>query len=347
MTKEDILLSLKEEPLALLMQRADAVRRQYVGDEVHIRGIIEFSNHCCRHCLYCGLRCENKHIERYRMQPAEIIQLALQIAHQGVKTIVLQSGDDFSYTAETIASIIRTIKEEVDVAITLSLGERPFSDYELWRKAGADRYLMKHETANPALYAKLHPGKSLKERLSAILVLKNLGYEIGMGNIVGLPGQTLEDLAEDILLIREFQADMAGVGPFLPQKDTPLANYPPGKLELTLKVLALVRITSKDIHLPATTAMATIDPEKGQLLAFQAGANVIMPDFTPRNYGTKYAIYNDKAHVTYNQAKTLISKAGRKLGKGKGGSLKCKKPQKDSGSISASLDAEMWANLPS
>ena len=211
------------------------------------------------------------------------------------------------------------------MAITLSLGERDFADYESWRRTGADRYLMKHETANPTLYARLHPGKTLKERLSALAFLQELGYEIGLGCMVGLPGQTLEDLAEDILLIHRFQADMAGIGPFLPQKDTPLGGHPPGDLTLTIKVLALVRLISKDIHLPATTATATIDPEQGVIQALKAGANVIMPDFTPQNYSQNYAIYNNKARVTLDLTRRLISKAGRKSGKGKGGSLKCKK----------------------
>ncbi|MBT8764378.1 [FeFe] hydrogenase H-cluster radical SAM maturase HydE [Desulfohalobiaceae bacterium Ax17] len=329
MTREEIISHLEQTPLNQLMQMADKVRQQHVGDDVHIRGIIEFSNYCCRSCLYCGLRKENKNIERYRMQPEEIIQLALDMAGQGVRTIVLQSGDDFAYSAKTIASIVREIKQEADVAITLSLGERDFAEFESWRKAGADRYLMKHETANPTLYARLHPEKNLEERLSALTFLRDLGYELGMGCMVGLPGQTIEDLAEDILLIHRFQADMAGIGPFLPQKDTPLKDHPPGDLNLTLKVLALVRLTSKDIHLPATTATATLDPEQGQTLALQAGANVIMPDFTPQDYGRKYIIYNNKAKVTFNLAKDLIEETGRRLGKGKGGSLKCKKPQRD------------------
>jgi biotin synthase len=329
MTREEIISHLEQTPLNQLMQMADKVRQQHVGDDVHIRGIIEFSNYCCRSCLYCGLRKENKNIERYRMQPEEIIQLALDMAGQGVKTIVLQSGDDFAYSAKTIASIVREIKQEADVAITLSLGERDFAEFEFWRKAGADRYLMKHETANPTLYARLHPGKNLEERLSALTFLRDLGYELGMGCMVGLPGQTIEDLAEDILLIQSFRADMAGIGPFLPQMDTPLKDHPPGDLNLTLKVLALVRLTSKDIHLPATTATATLDPEQGQTLALQAGANVIMPDFTPQDYGRKYIIYNNKAKVTFNLAKDLIEETGRRLGKGKGGSLKCKKPQRD------------------
>ncbi|MDQ7031256.1 MAG: [FeFe] hydrogenase H-cluster radical SAM maturase HydE [Desulfonauticus sp.] len=329
MTKDEIIHHLAHTPLTQLLQQADQVRKKEVGDEVHIRGIIEFSNYCCRSCLYCGLRKENKNISRYRMSPEEIVQLALDIARQGVKTIVLQSGDDFAYSAQTIATIIEQIKQKADVAITLSLGERNFKDFELWKKVGADRYLMKHETADPNLYARLHPGKTLTERLKAISVLKTLNYEIGLGCIVGLPGQTLDTLAEDILLIKQFEADMAGIGPFIPQKDTPLKDHPPGDLELTLKVLSLVRITNQTIHLPVTTALATLDPEQGQLLALGAGANVIMPNFTPQRYEKNYNIYNNKAKVTLALTKNLIKRAGRKSGQGKGGSLKCKKLPKD------------------
>ncbi|SDN85507.1 iron-only hydrogenase maturation protein HydE [Desulfonauticus submarinus] len=328
MTKKELIYHLQKTPLSQLIQEATKIRQKYIGKDVYIRGIIEFSNYCCRHCLYCGLRSANNNIKRYRMQPGEIIQLALNMAKQGVKTIVLQSGDDFAYDTKTIASIISSIKHKADVAITLSLGERDLSDYEYWRKAGADRYLMKHETANPILYAKLHPGKTLKERLSSLKFLKKIGYEIGLGCMVGLPGQTIHDLAEDILLIHKFQADMAGIGPFLPQKDTPLGNHSPGDLNLTLKIIALIRILIKKIHLPATTAIATLDPQQGIVLALQAGANVIMPDFTPQTYSSNYAIYNNKTRITLDLSKVFISKAKRKFNKGKGGSLRCKKPQK-------------------
>lgn len=313
-----------------LFQRADEARRKHCGDKVHIRGIIEFSNHCCRNCLYCGLRQDNKKIKRYRMPPQEIVALALKIAGQGVKTIVLQSGDDFWYQHKTIASIISNIKKQADVAITLSLGERPLDHYRNWRDAGADRYLMRHETANPNLYEMLHPGKSLIERSSLLLALKEMGYQIGAGNIVGIPGQGLKDLAEDILFIKELDSDMAGIGPFIPQKDTPLSNYPPGDINLTLRALSLVRITSKNIHLPVTTAVATLDKKKGLVSAFKAGANVIMPDFTPRSYSQKYQIYDNKQNITLDMAKAAIFETKRKTGKDKGDSLKCrhhKRPQ--------------------
>ncbi len=307
-----------------LFQRADRVRSDYCGTEVHIRGIIEFSNYCCRNCLYCGLRKDNHNIERYRMKPEEIISLALDIAQLGVKTVVLQSGDDFHYSCQVISRIISSIKRTADVAITLSVGERPLDEYKAFRDAGADRYLMKHETASESLYQNLHPYQSLRERLKILEYLKRLGYQIGAGNIVGLPGQTAEDLCQDILLLRSLGSDMAGVGPFIPQKDTPLRNYPTGNLGLTFRVLALARIVTLNTHLPASTALATLDPLNGQANGLKAGANVIMPDFTPSCYGVKYSIYDNKAHVTLEEAKQVISRCGREVSHNKGHSLRLK-----------------------
>ncbi len=311
-----------------LFKKADKVRKKYCGNDVHLRGIIEFSNYCCRNCLYCGLRRENRNVPRYRIKKEEGVDLALKIASLGVRTIVLQSGDDLCYPRESICEIISGIKKNVDVAITLSVGERPMNDYNAFRDAGADRYLLRHEAADFSLYAKLHPGQNLKKRLKILEYLKKLGYQIGAGNIVGLPGQTLKNLADDILLLKELDVDMAGIGPFIPQKDTPLKNSPPGDLNLTLRVLALARILTKNSHLPATTALATLDPREGQLLGFKFGCNVIMPDFTPENYRQNYVIYDHKIRVDLERAKTVISQAGRKISSDKGDSLKCKKPQK-------------------
>ena len=329
MTKPELMFHLQHTPLKKLQQMADKVRQNWVGNKVYLRAIIEFSNYCCRSCLYCGLRKENKRLKRYRLAPDSIIQLAQNIISKyGIKTIVLQSGDDFAYDTETISFIIQKIKQKADVAITLSLGERDFTEFEAWRRAGADRYLMKHETANPHLYARLHPGKTLNQRLKALKQLQALGYEVGLGCMVGLPGQTLDDLAEDILLIRDFPADMAGIGPFIPQEETPLSQHPAGDLSLTLKVIALTRITSQNVHLPVTTALVTLD-QNGGLEALLAGANVIMPDFTPLTYSQQYKIYNNKAKITLEFAQALTKQAGRKLNKEKGGSLKCKTLPKD------------------
>jgi len=311
-----------------LFQKADEVRKKFCGDEVYIRGIINFSSYCCRNCLYCGLRRDNKELKRYRMKPQEIVNVARKIVNSGVNTIVLQSGDDFYYTRQTLSWIIQKIKQMGDVAVTLSVGERALEDYKAWKEAGADRYLLKHEAANPKLYEKLHPGQSLRKRRKLLHILKKMGYQIGAGNIVGLPGQTLKDLLDDILFLKELNVDMAGIGPFIPQKNTPLGNFPSGDLNLTLRVLALARIVTKNVLLPATTALATLDSENGQLMGLKVGANVIMPDFTPTGYEEKYLIYDNKARVTLKRAKEIILKAERKISGSRGDSLKCVRHQR-------------------
>lgn len=305
-----------------LLRDAGDIRKKYCGDEVHIRGIIEFSNYCCRNCLYCGLRRDNKNLKRYRMGEDKIVQIAIHVASQGVKTIVLQSGDDLYYTQSMLCRIISQIKEKADVAITLSIGERPFDDYRAFKLAGADRYLLKHETASEELYKKLHPYQSLKNRLNILEYLGKTGYQIGVGNIVGLPGQSTEDLWKDILLFKELDPDMASVGPFIPQKETPLSGFPQGDFLLALKMLALTRIVTKSSHIPASTALATVAPENGLLMGLNAGANVIMPDFTPLPYRKNYTIYDNKAHITLQSAKEAILEAKRRVSSHKGDSLK-------------------------
>ena len=323
MDRDEILYYLKtpgtDEELFL---KADETRKKHCGDEVHIRGIIEFSNHCCRNCLYCGLRRENENLNRYRMDEEEIINLAFKITSSGIRTIVLQSGDDFFYTQSMICRIISQIKEKADVAITLSIGERPLDDYRTFRLAGADRYLLKHETANEELYKKLHPDQSLKKRLEILKYLRKTGYQIGSGNIVGLPGQGMEDLCADILLLKELDADMSSVGLFIPQHDTPLSGAPRGDLSLALRALALARIATRDSHMPVTTAIATADPGRGLLRGLKAGANVIMPDFTPTPYRKEYAIYDNKTQITPGRAKEAISVARRTVANTRGDSLK-------------------------
>ncbi|MCK5534952.1 [FeFe] hydrogenase H-cluster radical SAM maturase HydE, partial [bacterium] len=277
MKKKEILEYLKSNKISSLLSEADETRKLYCGEEVFIRGIIAFSNFCVRNCLYCGLRRDNKKIKRYRMQPEEIITCAFKIIEKGIKTIVLQSGDDFYYTREMIGQIIGKIKKKYPkVAITLSIGERPLKEYKAFRDYGADRYLLKTETMNAKLYQRLHPGQNLSARLKILDCLKKLDFQVGAGCIVGLPGQTLDDLVEEILFSKKYHLDMAGIGPFVPQGETPLGNFPSGKLRLTLKILALTRILTKNTHLPATTALATIDPQKGQAAGLRAGCNVIM-----------------------------------------------------------------------
>lgn len=314
-------------PLARLTRAADLTRRRFLGGGVHLRGIIEFSNHCCRGCLYCGLRAGNTELTRYRMKPQEVADLAVGIFRTGVRTVVLQSGDDLAYCAGDIAWIVRAIKKRADMAVTLSVGERPGAHYEMWRAAGADRYLMKHETANARQYRLLHLGKTLEERLDCLRTLKSLGYEVGTGFIVGLPGQTREDLAADVALVRALGADMCGVGPFVPQADTPLAGHPPGDVEATLRMVAALRLLMPRLHLPATTALATLSPG-GQEDALRAGADVLMPNFTPPERRRHYRIYDHKARVGLDEARRAVAQAGRTIGHGQGGRIPCARPQR-------------------
>jgi biotin synthase len=313
MDRTEIRHHLTHSPPGELMMRADLVRAWHHGDDVHLRGIIEFSNHCIRNCAYCGLRRDNRNLRRYRLAPDAIVAVAMRVAAAGVATVVLQSGDDFAYSAADLAGIIRQIKARADVAVTLSVGERPFSDYEIWRRAGADRYLLKHETANPDLYARLHPGQRLEARLAILGFLKELGYQTGNGVIVGLPGQTLEDLAQDVLLTRRLNADMCGIGPFMPHSATPLGSASSGPLDTTLRMIALIRLLCPHIHLPATTALATLAPGDGLYLGLMAGANVLMPDFTPARWQGDYALYDHKAHIALAEARSVIARASRRV----------------------------------
>jgi len=332
LTKEDIvfLLSLKN-PLEvkLLYQRADEVRKKYCGDEVHLRGIIEFSNYCDQQCLYCGLRLHNSELERYRMTKEDIINAARFIYESGIRTIVLQSGEDKKFECEDIEEIITAIKKDLDVAITLSTGEREFYEYKRWKDAGADRYLLKHETVNPKLYSVYHQGDELDERIEHIKYLKSIGYQVGSGNIIGLPQQTIEDVANDIFLLKKLDVDMCSVSPFVPSPNSPYRNEENGDINLVLRTMAVARIVLEKSHIPATTALATLDID-GRKKGLQVGANVIMPNFTPLPYKEKYIIYENKARTDSDpksfvkQLHKLIESVGRKVGSTKGHSLKVK-----------------------
>jgi biotin synthase len=314
-----LLSTAEREEEEVLFEAADRVRKDSVGDEVHLRGIVEFSNFCAQNCLYCGLRRDNRGLVRYRMSSTEIVAAAKTARSQGLGTIVLQSGEDPWFTRERIFDLIRAIKEETDLAITLSVGERPYADYLAWKKAGADRYLLKHETASPALFRGLRPGRELRERLEALRWLRELGYEVGSGNMVGLPGQTDEDLARDIELFIRYDFDMIGIGPFIVHPQTPLAWAANGQLDRTLMVLAITRIVTHDTNLPATTAAGVLDPS-GRRLALLAGANVIMPDITPPNYRQHYQIYPGKAQMAVDRTGLIemISSLGRRISEGPG-----------------------------
>lgn len=329
LSREDLitLLSAGSDESEALFKLADRVRFKYLGNDVYFRGIIEFSNHCSKSCLYCGLRRDNKDLARYRMRPEEIIESARKAAGLGCKTIVLQSGEDKFYSADTLAWIIFLIKKELDLAITLSLGDRTNKDYALFKEAGADRYLLKHETSDAGLFAGLRPGTSLGGRLLRLKWLRELGYQVGAGNMVGLPGQTLETLADDIILMRDLGVEMAGIGPFIPNKQTPLGNAPGGTLEMTLKTLAVARIAIPCAHLPATTSAASVRPF-GRVKALKCGANVIMPNMTPQAYRERYIIYPGKLGVTdtpaqsYSRAVKAVQDAGRNVSNGYGHSLR-------------------------
>lgn len=299
-TKDEIVyllsLSAKDE-LAALYKRSDEVRQKYCGDDVHLRGIIEFSNYCEQDCLYCGLRISNEALTRYRMTKEEILTTADYIVKAKIKTIVLQSGEDSSYTKEYIADVIKSIKEKYDVAITLSLGERSFEDYDAWKEAGADRYLLKHETANKRLYSAIHNRQSLDERVGHLEYLRSIGFQAGSGNIIGLPGQSIEDIAEDILLCKKLISDMASFSPFIPSNDTPFHNVSKADLEMTLKTMAVARIVLKDAHIPSTTALGSL-VENGREKGLEIGANVVMPNYTPNPYRQNYKIYEGKICIT-------------------------------------------------
>lgn len=313
MNKKKIIEYLSDPDIKIeLFRAADEVRKKCCGDVVRLRGIIEFSNNCVRNCLYCGLRRDNKKIKRYRMSEIEILDAVKEVTKNSVRTVVLQSGDDPIYTTKMICALIRKIKKSFPCAITLSIGERPLSDYRSFKDEGADRYLLKHETANPDLYRKLHPGQDFKTRIKILEHLKKLKYEVGAGSIVGLPGQTIDDMAEDIVFLKKLKVDMAGIGPFIPQKDTPFGRYPAGSLNITLRMIALLRIALGKINLPATTALATTDPAAAQIKALKCGANVIMCDFTPNRFRKEYRIYDNKERIDLPRALGVIKKSDRK-----------------------------------
>ncbi len=329
-TKDDIvtLLNVKNErEINVLYKKAESIREKYFRDEIHLRGIIEFSNYCRQECLYCGLRKSNKIIERFRMTKNEILKVAKVIYESGIKTIVLQSGEDPFYTAKIIAEIVEEIKSKFDVAITLSVGERPFTDYDLWRSVGADRYLLKHETANKKLYNKIHPYQNYDNKIKHLKYLKAIGFQIGSGNIIGLPNQTYEDIADDIILCNSLDVDMASFSPFIHADNTPFDNVKNCELRLLLNTMAVARIVLKNVHIPATTALATLD-EEGREKGILAGANVIMPSFTPSPYRKDYLIYKDKKCITENPQLCLpclnirLLSVGVKASFSKGDSLK-------------------------
>lgn len=310
---EEELVHLLSDPLAddRLFAAADRVRRKYAGDEVHLRALIEFSNICPNGCLYCGLRAENARVTRLRLAPEQILSLARKAASCGYKTVVMQGGEDPYFTPKVLCPLIKQIKT-LGVAVTLSLGERPFEDYKAFKEAGADRYLLRIETTDKELYQQLHPGMSFDNRLRCLHDLKKLGYETGTGVLVGLPGQTARSLAKDILFFKSFDADMIGLGPFIPNPHTPLKHAPAPRLTPALKVMALTRLLLPDINIPATTAMETLE-ERGRLTALQSGANVIMPNITEGEARKNYALYPGKTDAAHDDARVYRVRLAEKL----------------------------------
>lgn len=278
-----------------LYEKADKVRRQYYGTDVYIRGLIEISSFCKNDCLYCGIRRGNANADRYRLSREEILSCCEQGYGLGFRTFVLQGGEDVCHTAEWVEKTVSTIKNRYsDCAVTLSLGERERKDYEIWRKAGADRYLLRHETASRPHYGKLHPPEqTFAGRMECLRDLKQIGYQTGCGFMVGSPFQKTHDLIMDMRFLRKFQPHMVGIGPFIPHRDTPFAAFPAGSLERTLTMVALVRLTLPGALVPATTALGTIHPQ-GRELGLKAGANVVMPNLSPAAVRGQYSLYDNK-----------------------------------------------------
>jgi len=337
--RQDILRWLrcdKPQRLEELWQWADRVRSEQVGDAVHLRGLVEISNHCARACHYCGLRAANQAVGRYRLTDEEIFNCALRAQQLGYGTLVLQSGEDDGIKADGLTALIRRIKTSTPLALTLSLGERSENDLATWREAGADRYLLRFETSDRALYRAIHPdrGSRISDRIALLRRLRALGYETGSGVMVGIPGQSYEILADDLLLFRELDLDMIGIGPFIAHPQTPLWQVQSPlavhdqvvpTIEMTCKVVALARILRPDANIPATTAVAVLDAAQGREMALCRGANVIMPNLTPPRYRELYAIYPGKAdrieaaETSDHQIRAQIAALGRTAGSGQGG----------------------------
>ena len=323
MNKEEIIALLNTNDEQSLFKKADDVRHKYVGDEVYLRALIEFSNICRNDCFYCGIRKSNGNVARYRMSEDEIVKTAQAAADMGFKTVVLQSGEDLHFNTLKMCRIIERIKK-LDVALTLSIGERTYEEYKAFYDSGADRYLMRIETTDKNLYAKLHPNMSWQHRHECLLMIKELGYELGSGIMVGLPEQTTDSIAADLLYLKELGIDMAGIGPFIPHLDTPLKDEKGGSLSLALRTMAVMRLLMPDINIPATTAMESLHPQ-GRLMALQAGANVVMPNVNTSEYKKLYELYPNKICVNEEpvQCKTCIGikiqSIGRKIGTTYGG----------------------------
>ncbi|MBP5260925.1 MAG: [FeFe] hydrogenase H-cluster radical SAM maturase HydE [Clostridiales bacterium] len=299
--------SLTEEEYSLLVEgrdsdadsyaaaKADRARREIYGNEVFIRGLIEVSSYCKNDCLYCGLRRSNTHADRYRLTVGDILECADEGYKLGFRTFVLQGGEDPHFSHEVVCGIVSALKMvHPDCAVTLSLGEKPRHVYKLYREAGADRYLLRHETADADHYGKMHPSEmSFENRMRCLRDLRDLGFQVGCGFMVGSPYQTSQTLAKDLKFLEEFRPEMCGIGPFVPHRHTPFGQFEAGTVEQTLFLLSIIRLINPRVLLPATTALGTIDP-KGRERGIQAGANVVMPNLSPVQVRKKYELYDGK-----------------------------------------------------
>jgi biotin synthase len=290
-----LLTTENQETLEYLRSTARKTSNEIYGNEIYIRGLIEFTNYCKNDCIYCGIRKSNKNADRYRLTEGQILDCCKAGYELGFRTFVLQGGEDAYFTDERICEIVSQIKKNhPDCAVTLSIGEKSRESYQKYFDAGADRYLLRHETANKAHYEKIHPKEmSFENRIRCLYDLKEIGYQVGCGFMVGSPYQTVETLYDDLQFIRKLQPHMVGIGPFIPQHDTPFGNEKPGTLDETLRLLSIIRLISPHVLLPATTALGTIHP-LGREKGIQAGANVVMPNLSPVNVRDKYMLYDNK-----------------------------------------------------
>ena len=329
-TREELnylLDNLKEKDKEYLVEKSHEIALNNYGNKVYIRGLIEFTNYCVRDCKYCGIRKSNNKADRYRLSIDEILECAEIGDTLGYKTFVLQGGEDPYFTDEIMVEIIKKIKEKhPNNAITLSLGERSYESYEKMFNAGADRYLLRHETASKELYESLHPNSSFENRRKSLDNLKKIGYQIGAGFMIGLPNQTNNDLVNDLLYLKKLNPHMCGIGPFIPHQDTPLCNEKGGTLEQTTTMLALIRLMLPRVLLPATTALGSID-SLGREKGLKAGGNVVMPNLSPTNVREKYSLYDGKICTGDEAAECRacierrINRAGFKLDINRGDSL--------------------------
>lgn len=315
-----------------LHERARTVRENIYGRDVYIRGLIEFTNHCRNNCYYCGIRRDNRNADRYRLSEDDILSCCDMGYGLGFRTFVLQGGEDLYYTDERIVSIISKVKERYpDAAVTLSIGERERDSYQRFYDAGADRYLLRHETADKSHYEMLHPLEmSFEHRMKCLKELRKIGFQVGCGMMIGSPGQTKEHMIKDLRFFQEFRPEMVGIGPFIPHHDTKYADFSPGTVDMTLRLLSVIRLLLPEVLLPSTTALGTIDPS-GREKGLMAGANVVMPNLSPTDVRGKYLLYDNKICTGDEAAECIrcmsmrVEKTGYRVVVDRGDHIRCRK----------------------